>query len=61
MNKYAQTYVCTLKQERKVIFDSLTIKYVQFKKERADIKVAIIIETIDTESVQYVYVEKAKP
>ena len=55
MDKYAHKHIRTYKQERKTIYDNLTQKDVQFKKERTDIKVAKIIESIDTMPAQNVY------
>ena len=55
MDKYAQKHAHTYKQEHKVIFDSITRIDAQFKKERTDMKVAKIIETIDTAPAQNVY------
>ena len=55
IDKYEHKYGQTYKQETKTIYDNLTKIDVQFKKERTDIKLVKIIETIDTMPVQNVY------
>ena len=55
MEKYEQKHVHTFKRQQKTIFDSLTIKDRQFKKESIDTKVTKVIEPIDNVPAPNIY------